>query len=110
MPDYRLVYSVVYRVIASGDGDAAQKVMSDLGASFPNGKFVLVSVVQSPSQTIHGSTTYDVNIGASGVVQAASVSASLSVVTPPATLSPSGATRQSSTLMASINTAVEGVF
>ena len=108
MPDYRLVFDVTYRVAASSDGNAGQRVHGDLTASFPNAKFKHLSTTQGTSAA--GLTLYDVRLGASGVVTAASVSASLGAATPPVTLSPSGATRQSSTLMASIDTRVEGEF
>ena len=108
MPDYRLVFDVTYRVAGSSDGDAARRVHSDLTTSFPNAKFLLISTTQGATSL--GTTKYDVRLGASGVVTAASVSASLGAVTPPVTLSPSGATRQSFTLMASIDTRVEGQF
>ncbi len=108
MPDFRLVYLVTYRVIATGDNHAAQRVMNDLAADFPNARFELQSVIVSASQLIPGATTYDVAVAASGVVTAASVSASLTEATPPATLSPSGAVRQSSVLGASVNLLVPG--
>jgi len=110
MPDYRLVYLVTYRVIASGDNHASQRVTDDLSATFPNAKFEVQSVIKSAVQIIIGSTTYDVQLGASGVVTRANITLSLTAVTPPATLSPSGATLQSDLLMASIDTRVEGRF
>ena len=110
MPDYRLVFLVIYRVAAHGDGHAARRVLDDLDATFPNAKFEVLESDKSAAQALPGSTTYDVRVGASGVVTRASVSASLTAVTPPSVLSPSGATLQSSTLMASIDTRVEGRF
>ena len=110
MPDYRLVFFIVYRVAAHGDNHAAQRVLDDLVATFPNAKFDIVSSEKSASQAIAGSTTYDVDILASGVTTDTSVNASLNNFTPPATLSPSGATRQSFLLAASVDTRVLAHF
>ncbi len=106
MPDYRLVFFCVYRVAATGDNHAAQRVRDDLVATFPGAKFDIVTTDKSASQTVSGSTTYDVDLLASGVTTDTSVSASLNNFTPPATLSPSGAVRQSFLLAASVDTRV----
>lgn len=106
MPDYRLVYLLVYRVVALSDNDAAARVRDDLSATFPDAKFDVLDVTQSAVQVTPGATTFDVRLRASGVVTRATITLSLTAVTPPASLSPSGATLQSSVQGASVDTRV----
>jgi len=104
VPDYRVGYLLTYRVAAPSDGDAARKVMNAMEARFPAVKVELRSVQKSGSQVVSGSTTYDVQLIASGVVTAADIAASLTVVTPPAP------NLVSSLLFASVDVRGEGLF
>lgn len=104
MPDYRVGYLLTYRVSAASDGVAVQKVVTALGAQFPAIKVELQSVAKSASQATPGSTAFDVQVIASGVVTATSVADSLTKVTPPAQ------NQVSSTLFASVDTRALGLF
>lgn len=85
MPQYRMAYLLVYRVTASGDGHAAQRVTTALGAAFPSVQFDGRGVQQSASQSVSGSTTYDVQLVASGVVTATDIPDALTKVAIPQT-------------------------
>lgn len=113
MPEYRVVYLLVYRLRADGDLDAAGLVSAALAARYPKAKFKVVASAQCRTdQQVAGETRYDVRIAASGEVSALNVVDSLTKVTPaPVLTTPRGtAMLRNSVEMASIDTRVEGEF
>lgn len=112
MPDYRLVYLLVYRLPAHSDAHASGLVVDALTATFPKAKFEVVDARQSAVQNQAGKILYDVQVAASGEVTATSIANALTKVSVPASLvvATGTATRTTAIEMAAIDTRVEGKF
>ena len=110
MPQYKLMYNLVYTVPASSDSDANRVVVAALEVLFPDvdGRGKVLSVQQSPTQDVLGSTLYDVSLVVSGVVPAVSVAESTTIaIIPPTIYTANGiATLTSITQMGSLDTDV----
>ena len=112
MPQYRLVYYLVYRLPADSAEHASRMTLDALASAFPKAKFDLVSSTLAAMQSQAGKTLYDVALGASGEVTATNITDSLTKVAVPASGAvPTGtATLIQSIQMASIDARVEGKF